>query len=196
MAATYSIPIRVQITCRDCGATFMVPPCRANKKEKRGYFVRCPTCRHPTKEERFWRKVKKMDSGCWEWQGSRHPSGHGYTVSATKSRVTYAHRRAWELTRGSIPDGLCVCHHCDNPPCVNPAHLFLGTHAENLADAARKGRTCRGEQAPGHILTEQNVRDIRSAHPGISNRVLAWRFGICTSAVSPIRRGLRWKHVA
>jgi hypothetical protein len=110
---------------------------------------------------RFWRFVRKGD-GCWEWTGGRTAAGwHGrFAVKATRPAViVMAHRFSWELHYGPIPDGMEVCHHCDNPPCGRPDHLFLGTHADNMRDAGNKGRT--GPQIRdwsrckrGHLIAE------------------------------------------
>lgn len=91
----------------------------------------------PSLAESFWDHVLDVD-GCLEWQAARIRSGYG-VVWADK-RLTYAHRFAWQQTFGAIPDGLRVLHHCDNPPCVRPDHLFLGTAADNSRDMVRKGR--------------------------------------------------------
>ena len=82
-------------------------------------------------------------TGCWNWIGSKHKSGYGHT-SRTKSG--YAHRYIYELMIGEIPDGLCVCHHCDNPSCVNPDHMFVGTMADNMHDRDKKGRNNGGRK--------------------------------------------------
>src|ERR1700756_2891954 len=92
-------------------------------------------------EDRFWAKVAK-GPGCWEWQGKRHYKGYGhFTVRGQGRRRTLkAHRVSWELANGPIPEGLHVLHSCDNPPCVNPDHLFLGTDMDNVHDRDAKGR--------------------------------------------------------
>lgn len=92
--------------------------------------------------ELLWRQVERGDEGeCWEWQGSTNEHGYGRVkVGGRPGPVQLAHRVAWELINGAIPDGLCILHACDNPPCCNPSHLFLGTKADNTADMIAKGR--------------------------------------------------------
>lgn len=111
--------------------------------------------------ERFWEKVQKLD-GCWLWTAaSRTQAGYGLFTPRHGIKVL-AHRAMWEYTQGSVPAGLYVCHRCDNPGCVNPAHLFLGSHADNMRDMVAKGRArnqnlnathCRA----GHEFTEGNT---------------------------------------
>jgi hypothetical protein len=96
---------------------------------------------------RFWEKVLKTD-GCWVWIAARNPLGYG--LASVESRTIKAYRVSWELSNGPIPKGLCVLHRCDNPPCVNPDHLFLGTIRDNNIDRQRKGRTKNLDLGPGH----------------------------------------------
>lgn len=99
-----------------------------------------------TIQERFWPKVKISESGkCWEWQASRLRSGYGMIGSGGRGRPLLAHRVAWEIANGAIPEGMVVCHKCDNPACCNPAHLFVGAQSDNVRDMISKGRDCRGE---------------------------------------------------
>lgn len=95
-------------------------------------------------KERFWKKVDKSGGkdSCWPWTGMIN---HGYG-RVYRHGYKYSHRVSYELNIGEIPDGFCVLHKCDNPPCVNPSHLFLGTHAENMADCSRKGRFAKSKR--------------------------------------------------
>jgi len=107
-----------------------------------------------------------------------------------------AHRLSWWLVYGEIPEGLCVCHHCDTPACVEPTHLFLGTHQDNRDDAVRKSRHARGEKSGHAKLTEQDIIDIRAAiAAGETNLSIAKRYPVNDASISNIRIGHTWKHV-
>jgi hypothetical protein len=118
-------------------------------------------------EKRFWSKVKKVD-GCWEWIGVKARNGYGlFTVSG---RRLGAHRVVYTLIRGEIPEGFCVLHQCDNPGCVNPEHLFLGTNADNVADRNAKGRTARGRDTVPPEKRARGERHGRNTKPERSAR--------------------------
>lgn len=145
--------------------------------------------------QRFWAKVdKRGPSECWEWTGSTSHAGHGQIsceyIAGKRSRLVFTHRVSWEMHNGAIPDGLSVCHKCDNPPCVNPAHLFLGTHAENMADAKAKGRMERGVKRRVAKITEAQAREIKLSKAPIKD--LAAQYGLCIASISFIRNGVNW----
>ena len=143
---------------------------------------------------RFWTHVSKgAQDECWIFKP--HRKGLGYRqIKVGGSRVgSLAHRVSWELTHGPIPDGLVVCHRCDNPPCVNPSHLFRGTHKDNSQDMARKGKSQRGERNTTAKITAQIVAEIRASTK--TGRQLATDYGLSASQVSNIRRRNQWKHV-
>lgn len=176
-------------------------------------------------EERFWQNVDKDGptpphrpelGPCWLWTGSRLPKGYG--LFSVGSQRLYAHRFSFELHQQSSAAGLCVCHHCDNPQCVNPSHLFLGTQKDNTVDCARKGRTGYSGGMPRRInpatrlasphaktpgeknvfckLTADSVRIIRTEFAnGVRQPILAKRFGVTANAISMICTRTTWKHI-
>ena len=141
----------------------------------------------------FWTKIQ-ITKDCWSWIGSRNSWGYG-TLRLNREYLR-AHRVMWEFINGEIPNGLFVCHRCDNPPCVNPAHLFLGTNRENMQDAKAKGRTTQGERHPCAVLTERKVRRIRAlANDGVGPTKIGEMFGIQMKNASLIIRGKSWRHI-
>jgi hypothetical protein len=150
--------------------------------------------------ERFWARVDRLGPlACWSWLGSHHEFGYGWFWAQGKSRN--AHRVAWELTFGPIPNGLQVMHSCDNGSCVNPAHLMIGTNAANQMDMARKGRSTKGrfvgELHPGAKLTTDDVHEIRRrVAAGEVYRTIAADFGVTESTISVVGRGLSWESIA
>lgn len=157
--------------------------------------------------ERFAAKyVVDKDTGCWVWTAHRTPSGYGQIFVRNRTRAgapsrrghgVRAHRVAWEMFRGEIPDGMVVCHRCDNPPCVNPDHLFLGTHADNQRDKDQKGRVARGIANARAKLNDQAVVDIRNRHAaGASKQSIARHYGVTPRVVFLVLTGQTWRHVA
>lgn len=147
-------------------------------------------------EQRFWSKVYRGPN-CWEWQGRRDEHGYGRSSIGGRDNAP-AHRIAFELTTGGkIRAGLFVCHHCDNPPCVRPDHLFLGTTAENNADRARKKRSydARGERSHRARLTPKQVDEIRQRRStGESIVSLGAAFGVHHGTISRIALRQTWSH--
>ena len=146
--------------------------------------------------DRFWKKVNKAaPDGCWEWTAQTSELGYGRLK--VNSNPCYAHRVSWEIHNGDIPNGLCVLHSCDNPPCCNPSHLFLGTHADNAADRTLKGRTCRrsrnrGEKNGSSILTEILVREIRLNKEKKTQVQLTRIYNVSRSTINNILNRKSW----
>lgn len=161
--------------------------------------------------QRFWSKVSRSNSDdCWLWM--RACQGFGYGLFQVEGRSIGAHRVAWQLAYGPIPDGLLVMHRCDNPRCVNPAHLQLGTYADNMADKARKGRcnaptgdrawarkhperVPRGERHYAARLTAAQVAEIRARYAAgrISQQALADAYGVSRATITYIVNNKTWK---
>ncbi len=151
-------------------------------------------------EERFWGKVAISDKDdCWLWAGARFQRGYGKIYSGGKSsRLIRAHRVAYELTYGSIPNQLHVLHKCDNPPCVNPRHLFLGTQLDNNRDRYLKGRSrgAKGQSNCNAKLTDDDVRQIhRFVASGDGPTRIAKRYKVSRQLIWQISTGKIWGHV-
>ena len=169
-------------------------------------------------EQRFWERVSKngppqphMTTRCWEWIGTKDT--HGYGQLRVKGTMTLMHRFSYNLHYGEIPNKLCVLHECDNPSCVNPNHLWLGTKGDNTRDMERKGRAyhprgisngrhtkpesaVRGETHSSAKLTDDYVKEIRNLHAGgTSYSQLAKRYHVGRSTIVRIVKREAWKHI-
>jgi len=148
-------------------------------------------------ERNFWSKVQtKNPSECWPWTASK--SGQGYGRFRFRGKVENAQRVAYELTYGTIdPDKDC-CHHCDNPECCNPEHLFMGTRSENMKDSFSKGRRSNfGEKNPNNKLTERQVIQIRKDVSDKRHTMaeIARKLGVDHECIRMIVHRIKWKHI-
>ena len=139
-----------------------------------------------------------IGDGCWEWPGKIDPHGYGRLSIGTMPLL--AHRVSWAVFHGSLPARIHVLHHCDNPPCVRPDHLFLGTHRDNMADAVRKGRLRHpgksGSTNPLAKLNDSIVAEARRRHrDGVPIKRMAAEYGVSSSTLGKAVRGRKWQHV-
>lgn len=190
------------ITCPACGETVRTYPSKKQKFCSRECCQRSCT-RDP--QDRFWAQVDRLNpDACWLWLGPRLPKGYGtFFLRKVRGRslMVYAHRYSYELHYRKISAGEFVCHHCDNPSCVNPRHLFAGSPLDNVRDCISKGRDSHHNPAKGirqHLakLTDDKVREVRLKHAaGASIRELAGEYGLAKSSMSSVVKRQTWKHV-
>ena len=153
-----------------------------------------------TVEERFWSKVDKTSSSvyykgtrCWEWTGAKNSSKYGCV--RIKKKKYYVHRVSYKMKYGPIPKNMCICHHCNIRLCVNPEHLFIGTHTDNMKDASKKERLgkIKGSEIVQAKLTEAQIPAIRKDPR--SEKYIARDYGVSKSNIGFIKRRHTWKHV-
>jgi hypothetical protein len=183
----------------NCGKEIVTYPSEI-KRGKKACSRKCDAViRTVPTSQRFSRYVQSTDpTKCWEWTGGTYPNGYGSIWDGERKALESAHRTAYRIHVGPIPEGMLVCHRCDNKTCCNPAHLFLGTPADNMADMHAKGRARNGvvygEAIGNSKLTEADVRAIR-ANPNVSSRKAAVRYGVTHITILQIRRRNTWRHL-
>lgn len=159
--------------------------------------------------DRFWSRVSKSD-GCWLWRGGRYER-YGQFWSASRKVRVRTHRFAYELATGRNPGPLCVCHHCDEPLCVRPDHLFLGTNLDNIRDRDRKQRQARGSRSGAHThpericrgtrnglakLTDNDVRQIRKQiDRGVTRSEMSRQYGVSIPTICDLYKRETWGHI-
>ena len=191
---------RVTVTCEQCGVSFETWPSEIARRGRSFCSRRCATDGAMVSvEARFWANVRKSD-GCWLWTagqaGPGYVTGRGYGSFTLMKRRILAHRFSYELHTGPIPDGMNVLHHCDNPPCVRPDHLFLGTTGDNVADKVAKKRHNYGARVPQSRLTEEDVRAIFVLRKsGATFAAIAARYGVATATIQDVVSRRTWKHI-
>jgi hypothetical protein len=187
----------VRVECSICHAVFSLQPYRLALGKGRYCSRACANAGRTLKaHERFWRNVKKTRT-CWLWIGTADKGSYGHIGTGGRKGIALKpHRLSWAIHHGPVPPGFHVLHRCDVRSCVRPSHLFLGTHADNMADKTAKNRQRKGAMVPSARLTARAVRFIRKRHAnGWSNVRLAEHYHVNRSTISLIVNHLRWKHV-
>lgn len=184
--------VSVPRSCEQCRTEFIAKP------NTKGRF-----CSHlcygrsvaQPKDILFWKRVKKSE-GCWLWAGPLTSTGYGDFYTSRYFRCL-AHRFSYELAHGSIPQGMEVRHKCDNPPCVNPDHLEMGTHLENMRDSVARNRNAKGERQGCAKLTVYKVQEARTlyASGNFTYQELGHRYQVDRQVISKAIRRLTWAHV-
>ena len=186
-------------TCSYCGSTF-----HRNRKYSHAQWASAQFCdrgcskRYHFREhdKRFWAQVDKSlghgpKGDCWVWTGKLQSGGYASFCHGRQSEM--AHRYAYKTQKSNVPEGLFVCHACDNRACVRPDHLFLGTRRDNMDDCLAKKRHAHGERSAASVLTEEVVRAIRASKE--KTGVLSRQYGVTRHAIWEARSGRTWAHI-
>ena len=171
-----------------CGCGTQIPAFDSKHRPKRFLNGHSRKGKIEPFSDRFWKKVDKTNpNGCWEWMAYKDEKGYGHIkMPGRNGLLKYAHRVSWILTHGDIPEGMEVCHKCDNPRCVNPSHLFLGSHTDNMRDALSKNRF-------SGTLSQENVIEIRQEFQnGKKQQELAEEYDVSQGQISRIINGGSW----
>lgn len=154
----------------------------------------CSKKPYDNEKDGFYKNVKIVENNkCWIWIGTINKAGYGQLHH--NKHLYLAHRLSWMIYNGAIPKGLGVLHHCDNPSCVNPSHLFLGTSKDNVADKVSKHRQAIGEKQGCSKLSELQVKEIKRNIGIIPTKELALRYNVSTTLIRYIKIKKLWKHV-
>lgn len=184
--------------CEHCGAAFVKTQIGAKRGRRYCGRLCANAARFTPLETRFWANVRKTN-GCWLWTGNTAgPMRYGVIGTGGRGNKDYAHRVSYRWHVGPIPPRMMVCHACDTPLCVNPAHLFLATQAGNMADKVAKSRQTRGETNGGAKMTESQAREILAALPlpRGGQAAFARSFGVSHSTICDVINGRTWRHVS
>ena len=188
---------------RKCGPSGLCPTHLAQRRRRKGRPLTPIRPQRPTEVDKVEWFLNSFDASggdgsCHEWQHGFYPSGYGRHDAFYEEYDTRAtHIIRWIMENGPVPDGIRVCHTCDNPPCGNLCHLFLGTPAENSADMVAKGRSLKGERSGNAKLAESDVRDIWSRLAlGETQQSIADEYGVNRATISLIKSRKNWKHLS
>ena len=192
---------KIELICSYCGKKFTDYFCKHKNARNVCCSVECKHKKLLNTTEKFWHKVNKngpvcerLGTRCWEWTGGKDTDGYGEMMFEKK--MSKSHRLSWIFAYGPIPKGLCVCHTCDNPKCVNPSHLFLGTNQINTLDRTMKGRSAHNTKGKNGMAktTEDQAIAIREIYKtGKTTTSIAASFGISRREVNNIVSGKAWK---
>lgn len=188
---------KVPRICVGCGSSFLANQCDIRLNQAKFCSMRCRRATTTPLIDRFFKYVgRKLPNGCIPWVGA-NSNGYGVIGIGRGSGNVQATKVSFEFFVGPVPDGLEVLHRCDNPPCINPVHLFVGTMADNMKDKMAKCRQARGETVGSAVLTEENARTLRSRyeHGDATVQELADEYGVTRHAIWLTIRRKNWKHV-
>lgn len=187
--------------CLRCKQELPVSEFAKNRSRMDGHDAYCRVCNAqirqaaklksipltPMAVRNFMQNVRITENGCWEWTAAVFPNGYGRFKHGT---IQYAHRFSYYIFKGDLCEGMEVCHTCDNPGCVNPAHLWQGTKSENLRDAAMKGRTNTVQLTPDDVRRIRNMRNLKYSISDIASR-----FGVTTTIIYNIVNRRTWDYI-